>query len=58
MISEKKVSLVCVGGVGETFFQFLENEAQLFNTLLLNRSDGITEQTDIGPKDFAKLIFV
>ena len=60
MLSKNKINLVCVGGVGESFFQFLQSggdNGQISNTLLLNRSDGIAEQTGMAPKDFAKLIF-
>ena len=57
MLNENKINLVCVGSVGESFFQFIENKPKLFNTLLLNRSDGIAEQTDVGSNHFAKLIF-
>ena len=54
---EDKINLVCVGSVGESFFLFLENKSQLFNTLLLKQSDEIAEQKDVGSDDFAKLIF-
>lgn len=60
MLSKIEINLVCVGGVGESFFQFLlsgENNDQILNTLLLNRSDGIAEQTGMESQDFAKLIF-
>ena len=46
-----------MGSVGESFHQFLENKPKLYSTLLLNHSDGISEQNEVGPNDFAKLIF-
>ena len=57
MLNKNKINLVCVGSVGESFFQFLENEPQLFNTLLLHHSDEKTEQKEVGSNDLAKLIF-
>ena len=54
---QDKINLVCVGSVGESFFQFLKNKPKLCNTLLLNQSDGIAEQKEVVSNDFAKLIF-
>ena len=60
MFGEKKINLICVGGVGETFFQFLEKERkndQELQTLLLSRSDGSIEQKHLEADNFAKKIF-
>ena len=42
----KKIDLICVGGVGESFIQFLESDISKqvqFNTQILNSSDGKSE---------------
>ena len=55
-----KINLICVGGVGETFFQFLEKERkkdQELQILLLNRSDGSIDQEYLDANNFAKKIF-
>lgn len=60
MLEKNKINLVCVGGVGETFLQFLnsgKDDAQSLNTLLIKPSDEIEQQKKLGSNDFAKLIF-
>ena len=57
MVNKNKINLVCVGSVGKSLYQFLENNSQLFNTLLLHHSDESAEQKEAWSNDFAKLIF-
>lgn len=60
MQNANKINLVCVGSVGENFFQFLENEKgsiKNFKTAFLNCSEKIDNLKDIRSSDFDDLVF-
>jgi len=60
MVNNKKINLICVGGVGESFIQFLESDISKqvqFNTQILNSSDGKSEKIDLESYNYATSIF-